>query len=130
MSDMCGMPQYVESQISKQKLSHLLGEPLSRRSSKGFLVLLYKLWILLIFAVYGIWEDLDAWKTVLRDMPMICLHFFGIFKNDPKSRSVNIFSAADFCSKQYKKNYLPAKASPRHPFNVMWTSASMVKKVQ
>ena len=33
-------------------------------------------------------------------------------KNDPKSRSVNILSAAEFCPKQYKRCYLPAKAPP------------------
>ena len=36
----------------------------------------------------------------------------GIFKNDPTSRSVNIFSAAGFCLKQCKQFYLPAKAQP------------------
>ena len=47
-----------------------------------------------------------------------CLHadlpaIFGILKNDPKSRSVNIFPVAGFCPKQYKNKYLPAKAPPR-----------------
>ena len=45
------------------------------RSSKGFLILLVKLLIFLIVAVYDIWEDLGAWKILLRDMPMICLQF-------------------------------------------------------
>ena len=42
--------------------------------------------------VYGIWEDLGAWKIVLRDMPMICLpkiekcqHFFQQLDFAPNS---------------------------------------------
>ena len=48
---------------------------LSRRRSKGFLILLVTLWIFLIVAVYGTWEDLGAWKILLRYVPMICLQF-------------------------------------------------------
>ena len=42
------------------------------------------------------------------DLPTI----FGFFKKYSKSRSVNIFSPAGFCPRQYKKCYLPAKAPP------------------
>ena len=31
------------------------------------------LMFILIFASYGIWENLGAWKILLRDMPMICM---------------------------------------------------------
>ena len=52
----------------------------SRRRSKGFLILFVKLLIFLIFAVYGIWEDLGAWKRLLRGVPMICLQFWEFSK--------------------------------------------------
>ena len=37
--------------------------------------------IFLLFDVYGIWEDLSAWKIPLQDMPMICLLFLEFSKN-------------------------------------------------
>ena len=51
------------------------GHPVSRQSSKGFLILSIKFQILLIFAVYGIWEDLGAWTMLVQCVPMICLQF-------------------------------------------------------
>ena len=56
-------------------LGALSAATVTRRSSKGFLILLLKLLILLIFALYGIWEDLGAWKVLLWAMPMVCLQF-------------------------------------------------------
>ena len=34
----------------------------------------------MIFAVYGICEDLAAWKILLWDVPMICKQFLGFSK--------------------------------------------------
>ena len=85
---------------------------MARRRSKGFLILLVKLLIFLIFAVYGIWEDLGAWKILLRDMPMICLQFWEFSKMTQNREVSTFFSAAEFCPKQYKLCYLPAKSPP------------------
>ena len=65
----------------------------TRRSSKGFLILLVKLLIFLIFAVYGIWDDLGAWKILLRYVPMICIQFWE-FSKMIQNREVSTF----FCS--------------------------------
>ena len=46
-----------------------------------------------VFAVYGIWEDLTAWKTLLRDMPMICLQFWE-FSKMTQNREVSTFFPA------------------------------------
>ena len=50
---------------------------INRWSSKGSLILLLKL---LICLVYGIWEDLTAWKIILPGMVVICQHFWKLFK--------------------------------------------------
>ena len=42
------------------------------------------------------------------DLPTI----LGVFKNDPKSRSVNIFLAAGFCPKLYKTIIYQPKLRP------------------
>ena len=38
--------------------------------------------------IYGIWDNLAAWKILLQDVQMICLDFYEL-KNDTTSRSVN-----------------------------------------
>ena len=68
--------------------------------------------IFVIIAVYGIWEDLGAWKILLRDVPMICPQFVEYTKMS-QNREASIFvPAPEFCPKQYNKIYLPAKAPP------------------
>ena len=42
-----------------------------------------------MFAVYGIWEDLAAWKILLCCVPMICLQLLDCSPNK-KSRSINM----------------------------------------
>ena len=96
----------------------LLCKIISRRSSKGLFILLVKLLNFLIFAVYGIWQDLGAWKILLRDMPMICLQFWGFSKMSPNREASTFFSAAGFCLKQCKQINLPAKAPPSWIFGL------------
>ena len=69
---------------------------LARRRSQGFLILLLKLRILLIFVVYGFWEDLGALKILLRDMPMICLQFWELSKMTQNREVLTFFPAAGF----------------------------------
>ena len=64
----------------------------------------------MIFAVYGIWEDLGAWKILLRDVPMICLHFFYFFGKLPKiEKCQHFFQRLNFAKKKYKKMICQAK---------------------
>ena len=67
----------------------------------------------LILAVYGIWEDLGAWKILLRDVPMICIRFWEFPKMTQDPEVSTFCSAAGFCPKLYKRFDLPAKAPPR-----------------
>ena len=61
----------------------------------------------LLFAVYGIWEDLTP--VCADDLPTI----LGFFKNDPKSRSVNIFlQRLDFDPNRITDLFDPPKLRP------------------
>ena len=75
--------------------------------------------ILLIWGVYGIWEDLGTWKILLRCVPMICFQFWEFSKMTQNREVSTFFSAAGFCPKQFKRCYLPAKAPPREWFRLL-----------
>ena len=64
---------------------------------------------------FGGMENTPTWHA--DDLPTF---FFFFFKKYPKSRSVNIFSAAGFCFKKYKRFDLPAKAPPRPVAPAKW----------
>ena len=52
---------------------------ITRRSSKGLLIVLYKLvFCCCSFAIYSIWKDSAAWKILLQDVTVICLHFWDL----------------------------------------------------
>ena len=102
----------AQAQTLVTSLCYPSGNFLSRRSSKGFLILSLKLCVFLFFfASHGIWEDLVAWKILLRGEPMICLQFWE-FSNMTQNREVSTFfqrldfdlDSIYFC--------LPAKAPP------------------
>ena len=84
----------------------------ARRSSKGFAILRLKMLNLMFFAVYGIWDNLGAWKILLRDVSMIWLQFWDFPKMTQNREVSTLFSTAGFCPKRYQKKYLPAKALP------------------
>ena len=62
---------------------------MTRRSSKGFLLLVNNIEILDL-SVFGIWEDFGAREILLRDMPMICLQF-GSFSKMFKIEKFHMF---------------------------------------
>ena len=70
--------------------------PLPRWSSKEILILLLKYVILLHFVVYGISEDLAAWKILLPGVVLICLQFWELPKMTQHRRMSTFFPATEF----------------------------------
>ena len=91
-------------------LFHLLAVINLGGALRDFEFYYFQLRIFLIFAVYGSWEDLRAWKSLLPDMPMIYQQFWKFSKMTQNREVPTFFPAAGFYPKQYKKIDLPAKA--------------------
>ena len=88
----------------------------TRRSFKDFVILLLKLLIFLIFAVYGILGGFGSMENTptghANDLPT----FFGIFKNDPTSRSVNILFSGWILPQAVLKQIFTSQRSAQNMF--------------
>ena len=71
-----------------------------------------------LFAVYGIWEDLGAWKILLRDMPMLCLQILEFARMTETSRSANIFQRLDVAPNCIKDFIYQPKVRPANFYSL------------
>ena len=85
---------------------------MTRRSSTGFFILLVKWLLLLICALYDIWEDLGTWRILLRDMPMICLQFWESSKITQTREVSTFFQQLDFDPNRIKDLFYQSKLRP------------------
>ena len=73
-----------------------LGRNLTRRSSEGFQNLVLKSLIFLICGVCSICGYLAAWKTLSRDVAMICLRLWDFSKSPTIQKREQLFWAIGF----------------------------------